>query len=99
MFVIAKADVCSLSGSQFKEHRKRTVSHPKVAMSNMNAHVCCSVEHTEQNESSTLALPSNMKRALELKYPSNEAHPDISHSDPSIINIPSCLDKIITRWF
>ena len=46
----------------------RTVSHPKVAMSNMNADVHCFAEYAEQNKSSTLVLPPNVRHALKLNY-------------------------------
>ena len=38
----------------------RTVSHPKVATSNMNAYVRCSAVHSEQTESINLTVPSTM---------------------------------------
>ena len=74
---------------------ERALSHPKVAMSNMNADMRCSAEHAKQNKSSALALAFDMRHVLELNHPSNEVLPDVSHSvataeqpDPSITDIP-----------
>ena len=38
--MVANISVCPLSNSYFRKHRERIVSHPKVAVSNMNAEMC-----------------------------------------------------------